>query len=500
MVMKEITLTVIFEGTIFSIEEANTHLHHVLYRDCAGIRIRTADDLADHPDATHLKMGFNGCGIDFGISGLLFGSGLETQFAQVEQVVKQLIRDGNKVKLNAIGLSRGGVASILLAKQLGGIDQFHLETNLLLLDPVPGNMLITSLLDYFNFTLANQAMDLSHSKNLKYVEALYPYLEVGDDSGDIVDQLLAKLHTPIRPIYPAHCEVREEVILGAHLNAFQDLSTVDQQPRALHGIDFIPIVRQLSKEIIYDFLKKVNAISQTGTEDDIPIIFSRFIEESDRWIPWLQEIIAYLIPKNRPLHALDDSRLSASNTGLFLNKTHRELLESTDENPDNLCLKITPERPRLQRDPIPISKEELRLLIDIIFSNMTELSQQNKNGQLLQRLFTNLGQAKEFTQEESSFILRDILAVALQQDRNGYCWFKKTTSGDSIVTALNSGNFAAITQCINPDYSAVTYSDISKYVLGRDDLNSFGVDHKDINLDELEHNEPGQDRFPFLIE
>jgi hypothetical protein len=497
--MKEITLTVIFEGTIFSIEEANTHLHHVLYRDCEGIRITSADDLADHPDATHLKMGFNGCGVDFGITGLLFGSGLETQFAQVERVVKQLIRDGYKVKLNAIGLSRGGVASILLAKQLGDIDQFHLETNLLLLDPVPGNMLITSLLDYFNFTLANQAMDLSHSKNLKYVEALYPYLEVGDDSGDMVDQLLAKLHTPIRPTYPAHCEVREEVILGAHLNAFQDLSTIDQQPHALHGIDFIPIVRQLSKEIINEFLKKVNAISQISDEDDIPIIFSRFIEEKDRWIQWLQEIIADLIPKDRPLHSQDDSRLSASNNGLFLNKTHRELLESTDQNPGNLCLKITPERPRLQRDPVPLTREELRNFILVILANMTAASHQNKKGQLLQKLFTDLGQDIEFSQEEFSFILRDILAVALQRDRNGYSWFQQTTSGEAVVTALSDDTFPAINQCINPDYSAVTYSDLSKYVLGRNDLNSFGVDSKDINLDELEHNEPGQDRLPSLI-
>ncbi|WP_298627238.1 hypothetical protein [uncultured Legionella sp.] len=498
--MKEIILTVVFEGTIFSIEEANTHLHHVLYHDCEGIRIRTANDLALLPAATHLKMGFNGCGVDFGVSGLLFGSGLETQFSQVEEVVKQLIRDGNKVKLNAIGLSRGGVASILLAKQLGDIDQFHLETNLLLLDPVPGNMLITSLLDYFHFTLANQAMDLSHSKNLKFVEALYPYLEVGDDSGDMIDQLLAKLHIPIRPTYPAHCEIREEVILGAHLNAFQDLSTIDQQAHALHGVDFIPIVRQLSKEIINDFLKKVNALSKTEIEDYTPIIFSRFIEEQEKWIEWLQRIITDIIPKNRPLHSLDDSRLSASNNGLFLNKTHRELLARTDENPDHLCLKIIPERPRVQHAYIPLSHDKLRMFIFVILDNMTEISRQNKKGQLLQKLHATLREDKEFTQEEFSFILRDILAVALQRGQNDYSWFKRTTTiEDAIIIALNGDNFPAIKQCINPDSSAIIYSDLNKYVLGRNDLNAFDAVQQDINLDELEHNEPGQDRYRFLI-
>ncbi len=498
--MNEITLTVIIEGTIYSIEEANTHLHHVLYTDCEGIRINSADELAAHPDATHFKMGFNGCAIDYGASGLLFGSGLDVQCSQIKQVVKQLIRDGNKVKLNAIGLSRGGVAALLLAKQLGDIDQFHLETNLLLLDPVPGNMRITSSLDFFNFTLANKAVDLSHSKNLKYVEALYPYLEIGDESGSRVDDILAAFHVPIRPTYPAHCKVKEEIILGAHLSAFKDLSSVDEQTHAFHGIDFIPIVRRLSKEIIYGFLGRVNALSQAAAEDNMPIILDRFMEEQEMWINWLAQVRAGLAPKDRPLHSTDGSRISATNTGLFLNKIHRDLLANTDENPDDLCLKVIPERPFIERERSPLTLEELCHFILMIQTHITATSQHNRKGQLLQTLFDNLNTENEFSQEEQSFILRDILAIALQRDRNTYSFYKQTTSGAAIVTALNnSDEYPGIKQCINPDYSPLTYSDLSKYVLGRNDLNAFGVDNKDDNLDGIEATPPGQDRYPRLI-
>lgn len=499
--MKEITLTVIFEGTIFSIEEPNSHLHHVLYEDCDGVRIFSAEELNVYPDATHFKMGFNGCGVDYGIPGLLFGSGLETQYNQVAQVIKELIKAGHKVRLNSIGLSRGGVASLLLAKHLGDIDQFHLETNLLLLDPVPGNLSITSLLDYFNFTLANQAMDLSQSRNLKYVEALYPYLEVGDDSGDVVDQLLAHLHIPIRPTYPPQCEVREEVILGAHLNAFQDLSTVEEQKRAVHGIEIIPIIRQLSKEIINTFLRKVNALSKHGEEDDTPIIISRFIEEKDKWTYWLQSIITDIIPKDRSLHSQDNSRLSASNQGLFLNKTHRELLEIQDNNPELLSLKITPERPQIQIPQTVLTAEELCLFIQVIEASMTETSLQNKKGQLLRKLSNDLQEDNEFDHAALSFILRDIIAIALQRDRNSYSLFKQATSGSAIVTALNEtgDQFEAIRQCIKPGNSLITYSDLSLYVAGRNDLNLFNSSNKDINLTLIESHVTGEDLYPQLI-
>lgn len=500
--MKEITLTVIFEGTIYSIEEANTHLYHVLHSYCAGSLIRSADELAEHSGATHFKMGFNGCGIDYGLSGLLFGSGLEAQCAEAEQVVKQLIKNGNKVTLNAIGLSRGGIASLLLAKQLGGIDQFHLEINLMLLDPVSGNALTTAYLDIFNHTLANKAMDLSRSMNLKRVTVLYPYLEIGDESGQWVDRILEAFHVPIRPTYPAHCMVKEDVILGAHLSAFQDLSTVEQQTHAFHGIDFIPIVRRLSKEIIYAFLREVNALSLEAPVDDSPTVLSCFIAEQEMWINWLREIIEHLAPKNRPLHSEDGSRLSATSSSLFLNKLHRELVGSTSESPADLCLKIIPERPVLEYERYALTTAELRRFIEVIQANITAASHQNRKGQLLGTLLDNLGDGIELSQKKQSFILRKILAIALQRDTNRYSFYQDqdTRLSDAIVTALNrDSDFPGISQCINPDNSPVSSSDLNRYVLGRDDSDAFSLDNRDRNLDRIEGSTLTQDLYPSLL-
>lgn len=96
--MKVITLTVLFEGTIYTIEKPNTHLHDILYHHCDGVRIKSIDDLKKNPGTTHFKMGFDGCGYQFGIQGLLFGRGLKQQYSEVVQIVKELIKSGNKVK------------------------------------------------------------------------------------------------------------------------------------------------------------------------------------------------------------------------------------------------------------------------------------------------------------------------------------------------------------------------------------------------------------------
>lgn len=496
--MKEITLTAIFEGTIFTIEEPNTHLHRVLYEDCAGVRIHSADDLAQHPDATHLKMGFNGCAIDYGVSGLLFGAGLDEQAAKTEEVVKRLIREGYKVKLNAIGLSRGGIAALMLVKKLAHIDPIHLKTSLLLLDPVPGNALLTAKMDTFNLTLTNQVMDVSDSMNLRYVEALYPYLEVGDDSGEALDAIIAHLQIPIRPAYPANCEVKEEVILGAHLSAFKDI-LAEQPERAVHGVEITPIIRQLSKEIISNFLFTKGALSKTGEFENTPVIFPRFAEDQQRWSDWLANIIRNIMPKDRPLHSPDGSALSARPVGTYLNKTHSELTGNMSPTPEELSLKITPERPARQKPREHLSNAILITLIAVINEGMTTTSKEGTKGRLLRKINDELSNNPAQGKEKLSFILRDIFAVALQRDRNSYSLFSTTTSGYVIVNALNTPQFNAIRTIVRPDGKPVTYDDLSLYVTGKTDLGIFNCEFKEQNLEDLDNTPLGTDRFPRLM-
>lgn len=497
--MKEITLTAIFEGTIYSIETSNTHLHQVLFQDCEGVRIYSANQVTDHPNTTHFKMGFNGCGVDYGTKGLLLGAGIEEQSDQVVAVILKLIKLGYKVKFNGIGLSRGGIAAIESALKLAHIDRFHLETNLLLLDPVPGNLLFTPVLDFFKATLTNRSMDLSASKNLNYVETLYPYLEVGDDTGEWLDKVLSYFHIPIRPTYPKCCHVREEVILGAHLKAFQDVNKEnDEAQLKYYGIDVIPVIRKLSRAIMYQFLSKVGSITQSGENVAQTEILNEFQREREKWTNVLSRIILNIIPKSRALHSQDGSKITVSNTATYLNKTHRELIHPNAQDPQNLCLKVEPERTYVTRERAPLTQEILLNLIEKINGTMTAKSKQGKKGGLISNIKTGL-EREEFNEEQLSFILRDILAIVLQRDRNSYSFYTTTTSGLALVHILNQPEFKAIHALIQSVDKSIIYSDLTTFVLCRNDLEHFNSDAKKENLDQIEGHLLGEDGLRMLI-
>ncbi|PWY54987.1 hypothetical protein DGG96_14395 [Legionella qingyii] len=499
--MKEITLTAIFEGTIYSIEQPNTHLHQVLFKDCKGVRINSAEQVDLNKDATHFKMGFNGCGVDYGVKGLLFGAGVKQQSDQLVAVVKKLIKEGYKVKLNCIGLSRGGIAAIMAAIKLAHVDGFHLETNLLLLDPVPGNLFYVPFLDFFNYTLTNNAINLSSSKNLNYVETLYPYLEVGDDTEEWVDRVLAKFHIPIRPTYPQHCQVREEVILGAHLKAFQDVNKENDAVHLRYGVDVIPIIRKLSKAIMYQFLERVGSLVGAGENVEQSEIINEFQREGAQWKRILAEIIASIIPKSRLLHSQDQSRITVSNSAKYLNKTHRELIDKDSQDPEELCLKVEPERNYLEKKKAPLTKNVLLDLIEFIHSKMTNVSRQSSKGKLLTKIKDGIDVENDdfFTDERLSFILRDILAVALQRDRYSYSFYSTTTSGLALVNALNQRKFIAIKELLQFDDKPIEYSDLTTYVLGRNDPAHFNSQDKNVNLIQLAEHSPGEDGYALLI-
>ncbi len=136
-------------------------------------------------------------------------SGLDEQCDRVIQRITQEIEAGNEITLNVYGHSRGAVAALLLAQQLGSVDPKLLSINLALLDPVPGNLITTSTLDPFNISLANKTMDLTGCKSLRKVLALYPH-----------EPLPAIVcHAPLFVSYPDGIELEEDVIGGCHAEA-----------------------------------------------------------------------------------------------------------------------------------------------------------------------------------------------------------------------------------------------------------------------------------------
>jgi hypothetical protein len=164
----------------------------------------------NHNSIDQLTRGFDGCGTVAGIFlGGLFGVGLEGQAREVMRQIQDLNQLGKKVILNCYGHSRGAIAALLLAKMLGKLSVSQVEINLALLDPVPGNLPFTTKIDFLDFTLTNQVLNLSDCQNLRKVLCLYPYKPLFYFAG----------HAPVISIYPKGCVVEEDVILGCHSQA-----------------------------------------------------------------------------------------------------------------------------------------------------------------------------------------------------------------------------------------------------------------------------------------
>jgi len=195
-------ITALFSGSGHKVKQTNTLVHllnEYINTDISNQKI----------------MAFDGCAETHGISGAIFGTGLDEQCDEVIDLIAREIKKGNTVTLNVYGHSRGAIGALLLAKQLGKVDPNVLDINLALLDPVPGNFITTSTLDMADISLAKKTMDLSDCEPLKNVLVLYPHQPLPTLSA----------HAPLVCLYPEHTRVEEDVIAGCHANAqFQDLS------------------------------------------------------------------------------------------------------------------------------------------------------------------------------------------------------------------------------------------------------------------------------------
>lgn len=249
------TLTVYFEGTANSLTRYTTQIallsHLTVGYNLNNIIVLSSYD--DYPSSHHdlggsgsgsssskgcalidsddYHLSFDGCGVTNGLSGVIFASGLRTQCYLAIQHIQGILSllstaskdipdnsiNGNKnieLIVNIVGLSRGGIAVIYLTQllhQMLSTDLHRLQINLLLFDPVPGNLIwTTKYLDLCSFTTANSAMDLSRCHHLNDILALYPYIPLPD----------LAFHAPLFPKYPLNChEIMEDACLGCHQGA-----------------------------------------------------------------------------------------------------------------------------------------------------------------------------------------------------------------------------------------------------------------------------------------
>eukprot|EP00747_Dinoflagellata_sp_TGD_P164168 gnl/TRDRNA2_/TRDRNA2_183716_c0_seq1.p1 gnl/TRDRNA2_/TRDRNA2_183716_c0~~gnl/TRDRNA2_/TRDRNA2_183716_c0_seq1.p1 ORF type:complete len:331 (-),score=35.01 gnl/TRDRNA2_/TRDRNA2_183716_c0_seq1:85-1077(-) len=206
----DVCLTVFLEGTSNAVRSLKTQI---------GLFAMLIDglDVTTHlpsgwEEARHLKMAFDGCGVTYGLGGILFGCGLDSIAEAVKDRVLTL-REGvsgsgpRDVRLNAVGLSRGGVGVIYLCKLLA--EEAHVHINALLFDPVPGNLVTFAKADLLSISNASRCMDMSECDNVVRLLVLYPHEPLPDHT----------CHAPVVPAYPENCDVEEDVIPGCHQGA-----------------------------------------------------------------------------------------------------------------------------------------------------------------------------------------------------------------------------------------------------------------------------------------
>ncbi len=459
--MKNSTLSVYFSGTSHEIENNET---------LAGM-LHTTTLI----DGEHAKMGFNGCGIEFGRSGEFFGMGLEEQCDQVVENVLGMLSIGKRVRLNAYGHSRGAVACLLLAKKLGKFDPDLLEINLVLMDPVPGNSISSATLDFTQRTLARQTWDVSDCHNLKRVLALYPH-----------EPLPAwKCHAPIIPQYPSHCAVTEEIIPGRHSGAQHT------RPDTLNGINnaskiTFSMVTQFLVNLgtTFSFLEyPLSPAEEEGVRNRQLSLYSKAFD--------VQQQKKFNL--TRPCHAKSSVAIKTAWPARYLNQTHKKLFlqahndvldEKSSEQRDYayfFARKKTSACVAPSHSPAPeITLAEKIVLFanflkQIYTDGMTNVSRHTDKGMLLCDALDELQEPETFRDEiQLKDVMRNVLAICLQRDRNRLSPCSMTRSGMKAKELLNSEKYRAIANLIlNTDDKIVRYRDLRTFVLGRNDERFF---------------------------
>jgi len=292
----DVILTVFWCGTGGTIKGMTTQVG-LFYSQCQA----TDSSLLDAgPPPRHIKIGFDGCGVTNGTGGTVFALGLTEQCETVVQVLTSLLEKVQNVRVNCLGLSRGGMACLLLAKLLvtKHVDPSRVELNLLLFDPVPGNGISSVAVDVFGWSIASTCMDLRQCVHLNQVVAIYPH-----------EPLPAfAFHAPILPRYPAHAQVEEDVWLGCHQGALQ--------PR-LHFLE-----SKMSYYRIREFLTNLGSPISPELELTAPTLLANmdFV---------LNHQVTAATATSRSTHSFTSTIIIRKSGGRYLNKFHRRLASNS---------------------------------------------------------------------------------------------------------------------------------------------------------------------------
>ena len=285
----EAILSVFFEGTANTLRPPTTQIG--LFAEACAAHDLTPPEARVPRDETAFKMQFDGCGVTNGLSGTLFAEGLREQCGRVHYRVEQLLARFRSVRVNALGLSRGGIACIFLAQALAPLPRARLA--MLLYDPVPGDLTWSGV----PFT-GVRAKDLRHCENLERVLAVYPHEPLPDFT----------FHAPVLPAYPPACAVEEDATLGCHQGALF---------RTGRGERFA--ASNLSFRRILEFMTEI------GTAFERLEVFAHQPSEAE-CLEHCRVALRNRWPQHRAAHSFEGGRAVVRHpNGRYLNKYHERL-------------------------------------------------------------------------------------------------------------------------------------------------------------------------------
>lgn len=304
---KDTILTVYFCGTSSDIRQDFTQIG-LFFEATKALDVTHDEDFKPtqirEPLASDLKMGFSGCGVTNGLLGTLFATGLDAQCNLVVKRIKQILAlvGVERVILNCVGLSRGGMAILILLRKIASeknLSTERLVVNALLFDPVPGNSITSVMVDVFSTTLTTQCLDVSMCPHLARVLAIYPHEPLPD----------VLLHAPIFPKYPATAIVEQDVVLGCHQAALAN---------PFHGY--------MSREVLLSFCRIKSFLLEVGTKLEVYDIMPE--KDALELMDELVRTYGATVPPSKALretHAWRPTKIVVNKTGDFLNKFHAAL-------------------------------------------------------------------------------------------------------------------------------------------------------------------------------
>lgn len=297
-------IAVFFCGTDGRIDGGQTQIS-LFYKACQATELNPDNNSFDM-DLSEYKMGFDGCGVVAGIWGGLFGYGLAEQCEQLTEKVARFEENGKRVTIVGLGLSRGAVALLMLTKLLR--ERFpKIRLDLVLFDPVPGNLIYQAKLDFLGLTNTSLSYNLSDCPNLRRVLLIYPYEPLPDWI----------FHAPLVPVFSRETEIECDVIPGCHQGAFYHPSCNQESFIACF------MVREKLESYGLTFNLEMSSEGHRAAVMECLEDFYKPIETSTRYT-----------------HSSNNALIVRQNEGTYLNRFHEKMLKS--EGKEKIGFRDTP--------------------------------------------------------------------------------------------------------------------------------------------------------------